>query len=58
MSSHDPRLLIGLGTDQKSVALTVRWPSGAISRLPELATNQTHEINEPAQSNPGAAAPN
>jgi hypothetical protein len=47
MSSHDPRLLIGLGPAPESVHVTVRWPSGATSRLERLATGQTHEIIEP-----------
>jgi hypothetical protein len=58
MSAHDPRLLIGLGSAPESVQLTVRWPSGAISRLERLATNQTHEIIEPMDirpSNPASA---
>jgi hypothetical protein len=49
MSSHDPRLLIGLGSKALFVRLSVRWPSGAISRLDRLATNQTHEVREPAE---------
>jgi hypothetical protein len=48
MSSHDPRLLIGLGAASEFVRLTIRWPSGAISRLDRLATNRTHELIEPA----------
>jgi hypothetical protein len=47
MSSHDPRLLIGLGSAAPFVRLSVRWPSGATSRFERLATNQTHEIREP-----------
>jgi hypothetical protein len=57
MSSHDPRLLIGLGSDQRSVTVTARWPSGAISRLEGLSTNQTHEITEPVASQKGATEP-
>lgn len=49
MSSHDPRLLIGLGPVGESVNVTIRWPSGAISRPRPLATNRTHEIKEPAR---------
>ncbi len=48
MSSHDPRLLIGLGPAAESVRVTVQWPSGAVSRLGSLATNRTHEIREPS----------
>jgi hypothetical protein len=50
MSSHDARLLIGLGSDAESVTLTVRWPSGATSRGERLATNRTHEMIEPHES--------
>jgi enediyne biosynthesis protein E4 len=46
MSAHDPRILIGLGSGAESATVTVRWPSGAISRLDRLATNRTHEIIE------------
>ncbi len=48
MSSHDPRLLIGLGPAGESVRVTVKWPSGAVSRQGPLATNRTHEIREPS----------
>jgi hypothetical protein len=49
MSSHDPRLLIGLGTDEPAVRVTVRWPSGEVSRLERLATGRTHELVEPGE---------
>jgi hypothetical protein len=56
MSSHDPRLLIGLGSAHTHVRLTVKWPSGAVSRLERLATNRTHEIIEPADLKPPSSA--
>jgi hypothetical protein len=46
MSSHDPRLVVGLGSADESVSVTVRWSSGQVRRLEGLATNQTHEISE------------
>jgi hypothetical protein len=46
MSSHDPRLLIGLGSPCETVRVSIHWPSGAISRLEAAATNETHEIRE------------
>ncbi len=49
MSSHDPRLLIGLGSAAPSARVTVRWPSGALTRLEAVATSQTHEIREPRE---------
>jgi hypothetical protein len=50
MSSHDPRMLVGLGTRADSVRVSVLWPSGAASPPEDLATNQTHEITEPPAS--------
>jgi enediyne biosynthesis protein E4 len=50
MSSHDPRLLIGLGASAEFVRLTVRWPSGTIRQIDRLATNRTHELIEPADA--------
>jgi hypothetical protein len=46
-SSNDPRLLIGVGTAKEVEKLTVRWPSGKVSVLEHVATNQSHEIVEP-----------
>jgi enediyne biosynthesis protein E4 len=45
-SSHDPRLLIGLGSAPEVARLTVRRPSGAKATREHLATNTTHEIVE------------
>src|SRR5207244_11137890 len=47
MSSHDSRLLIGLGSAKSVAKVTVRWPSGTVSVLEHLATNRTYEIIEP-----------
>jgi hypothetical protein len=57
MCSHDPRLLVGLGAASESVKVTIRWPSGQISRLDQLATNQTHEIVEPGVRQAGNSHP-
>jgi hypothetical protein len=48
MSSHDPRLLIGVGRSPRVARVTVRWPSGAASVLEDLTTNRTYSIIEPA----------
>jgi len=47
-SSHDPRLLIGLGTADLVTKLTVRWPSGAVSTREHLRVDQTYKIIEPS----------
>jgi hypothetical protein len=38
---------VGLGSADEPVKVTVRWPSGQVSRLGGLAISQTHEIIEP-----------
>jgi hypothetical protein len=47
MSSHDPRILVGLGSAKTLTRVTVRWPSGAISELQRPALGRTHAIVEP-----------
>jgi len=45
-STHDPRLLIGLGKVDRASRVTVRWPSGLVSELVDLAVDQTFEVVE------------
>lgn len=47
-SSNDPFVVVGLGACGETVSLIVRWPSGRISKIDKLSTNQTHEIVEPS----------
>ncbi|WZO97225.1 CRTAC1 family protein [Isosphaeraceae bacterium EP7] len=47
LSSHDPRLLIGVGPNEVVESLVVRWPSGAEIRQADLKTNQTLRLEEP-----------
>ncbi len=51
-SSHDPRLLIGLGTATQVDRITVRWPSGVVSTAERLAVGKTHTIVEPRPATP------
>jgi hypothetical protein len=46
-SSHDPRLLIGVGTADEVTRLTVHWPSGAVSTSAHLQVDRTHTLVEP-----------
>ena len=47
MSTHDPRLTIGIGTVSKLDELTVRWPSGKVTTLKDVAVDQElHLIEE------------
>ena len=49
-SSNDPRVLIGVGPVEEVATLTVRWPSGQVTKLEHLKTNETHKLVEPAES--------
>jgi hypothetical protein len=56
MSANDPRILVGLGGATRVESVTIRWPSGARSRLTDLAAGQEHEVIEPAEDPSGVAA--
>jgi len=49
MSSHDPRILVGLGKAKRIDRVTVRWPSGATSLLDHPAPGQSYKIVEPGR---------
>jgi hypothetical protein len=53
-STHDPRLLIGLGVVNEVARVTIHWPSGTFSTLAHLAPNQTYKVVEPRDKD-GAA---
>jgi hypothetical protein len=50
MSSHDPRILVGLGEAGVVARVTVRWPSGAVCAIEDPAVEQTHRVVEPGAS--------
>jgi len=56
LSAHDPRLTVGLGAAGSIEALTVRWPSGAVSALKGLGVDRAHAIVEPT-AGPERAVP-
>jgi hypothetical protein len=47
MSSHDPRMLVGLGKAEVIDRMIVYWPSGAVSILTHPALGRTHRVVEP-----------
>jgi hypothetical protein len=49
-SASDARLLFGLGTSSKVDEVEVRWPSGEVSTLKNLNTNQYLTVKENAAS--------
>ena len=49
LSSHDKRVIVGLGDVPGSTAITgeIRWPNGTVQHLSNLKRNQYHKIVEP-----------
>ena len=47
MSTHDPRLTIGLGDQAVVEQITVYWPSGKQSRLTQVQSDQELTVTEP-----------
>ncbi len=46
LSSHDPREVLGLGTAAKVDALEIKWPSGKVDKLANVAANQYVKVVE------------
>jgi len=46
-SSHDPRLLIGLGSEPEARKVTVRWPSGRVSVADHISADISYRVVEP-----------
>jgi hypothetical protein len=47
LSSHDPRVLIGIGAAEEAEKVTIRWPSGAETVLEHVPAGTTREVVEP-----------
>jgi hypothetical protein len=47
LSASDKRLLVGLGSASTASLVEVRWPSGAVQTLRDVAAGQTLELQEP-----------
>jgi hypothetical protein len=48
LSASDKRLVVGLGRDASAKLVEIRWPSGAVQRLENVAAGQTVVATEPA----------
>ena len=57
MSSSEPMVHFGLGTDPVIKRLTVTWPSGLVQTFDNLAVDQRYTITEPAGPAPALSAP-
>src|SRR5262249_10220325 len=47
MSSSDKRVHFGLGTEKQIQSVEIRWPSGAVQELSEVAADRFLKIEEP-----------
>lgn len=48
-SSHDPRVNIGLGRDDKAQRIEIRWPSGVTQELTNVPADQFLLVHEPSE---------
>ena len=46
LSSHDKRLIFGLGQNGTPVSAEIHWPSGQVQTVSGLAINRYHKIVE------------
>jgi enediyne biosynthesis protein E4 len=49
LSASDRRLLVGLGSAAAARLVQIRWPSGVVQELHDVASGQTLVANEPAR---------
>ena len=47
LSTHDKRVLVGLGSQAGEVSAEIHWPSGQVQQLSGMKINQYHHILEP-----------
>ena len=45
-SAQDPRLHFGLGSRKMVDAIEVRWPSGVVTKIDDVAANQIIAVKE------------
>ena len=47
LSSSDKRVHFGLGADARVAAIEIRWPSGIVQTLHDVAADQILQVDEP-----------
>jgi hypothetical protein len=55
LSASDPRVHFGLGDSAAASNIEIRWPSGIVQKLTNVAGDRQIQVDEPAES-PGATA--
>jgi hypothetical protein len=48
-SANDPRVLIGVGDATELKTVTIRWPSGIVTKLEKVKVDQTYPVVEPIE---------
>jgi enediyne biosynthesis protein E4 len=56
-SSVSPSLIFGLGQKSKADSIQVLWPGGKVSKLNDLATNQSYKIDQKEATSSKATRP-
>jgi len=57
LSSSEPILHFGVGTDTRIRKMSVTWPSGSVQEFADLAVDRRFTVTEPAQLAPAAPLP-
>jgi hypothetical protein len=57
LSSHDPRLHIGMGSYREIDELKLRWPGGGLQRLTKLAAGNLYVVSEERGIDPRLTTP-
>ena len=57
LSSSDKRVHFGLGPDTKVASIEIRWPSGIMQTLRDVAVDQILQVDEPAAIPTGKDSP-
>jgi hypothetical protein len=50
LSSSDKRVHFGLGGEARAATIEIRWPSGILQTLRDVAADQILQVDEPASS--------
>jgi hypothetical protein len=50
LSSSDPRAHFGLGSNTSAQSVEIRWPSGSVQVLKNVAGDRTTQIDEPVDT--------
>jgi hypothetical protein len=55
LSSSDPRAHFGLGSETTAQDVEIRWPSGIVQELKNVAADRILQVDEPAVNAEGRA---